>query len=181
MTVAAATTIQRYARGRLGRRRRFVLEAMQRLVFLMQKQEVRAARIVQRQWRGKCSRARQEYTNALVKIQALAKGHQERERLKAERQWAAESAAAMKAAERERLVSECTGIIEKRGRRCSLGPWEVIVWQERFVTCIEDGLIYQVRSRSLRLCSRSSPLTHLLLTTFPPVLPDLCAARHGQR
>ena len=111
-------------------------------VELMAKQEVRAARLVQRRWRG--SRNREAaYAEALLKIQAVAKGHQERARIRAERQWAAESEKQRKAVEKARLVSECTAIIEKLGRRYALGPWEMAVWQERSVVCTDDALLYQ--------------------------------------
>ena len=45
-----------------------------------------------------------------------------------------------------RLVNECNAVIEKRGRRSfSIGPWDLFVWQERFVSATETALVYQVR------------------------------------
>ena len=52
------------------------------------------------------------------------------------------------AVERARLVNECNAVIEKRGRRSfSIGPWDLFVWQERFVSATETALVYQVRAR----------------------------------
>ena len=115
----------------------------------MAKQEVRAARLVQRRWRGSHNRAA-AYAEALLKIQAVAKGHQERARIRAERQWAAESELQRKAADKARMVSECTAIIEKLGRRYALGRWEMAVWQERSVACTNEALVYQVCAHSLK-------------------------------
>jgi hypothetical protein len=153
----AAACIQCYVRGRLARRQQRYEDTMRRLIQLMQRSEVRAAVMMQRRWRGRRTRAERAYDHAVITIQAHAKGHHERQRMKAERQWAAESAAALKVAQREQLVSECTGIIEKRGRRLSLGPWEMNVWQERFVTVTDEAIVYQVRASAV-----APPLTHTL-------------------
>ena len=140
---AAALKIQTAARKRIACRHRRYLETINQLVELMAKQEVRAARLVQRRWRANHQRS-DEYAQALLKIQAVTKGYQERTRIKAERQWAAEASQKEHEAECARLRAECTAVIEKQGRRYSLGKWELVLWQERYVTCTDDALCFQV-------------------------------------
>lgn len=131
----AATLIQRHARRWLARRYR---TTMRRLVILMTTRERRAAMLIQDRWRARPNVSPQQ-TQAIARIQAHAKGRLERRGIKLARERRAES----RAAEIARMVDACTAVLEKQGRRLSLGWWEVLVWQERYVYATESALVYQ--------------------------------------
>ena len=115
----------------------------------MATRERKAAILVQRRWRGGVPWDA-EAQKALAKIQATVKGHLQREHQRADRQWAEQAEQTSKKAEQQRLLNECNAVIEKRGkRRFSLGPWELVMWQERHVSATADALVYQhVRSNA---------------------------------
>ena len=76
---------------------------------------------------------------------AITKGYLQREHARTEQRLMAEAEQASREAEHARLLNECNAVVEKRGRRrLSLGPWEFVVWQERFVSATDTGLRYQV-------------------------------------
>ena len=142
----AAQLIQACARRRLARRKLREMRLQCRLLGLMSNRERKAALLIQRLWRGGVPWG-PEAEHALLRIQAVAKGRLQREQLRAERQSIAEA----EQAERARLVNECNAVIEKRGRRSfSIGPWDLFVWQERFVSATETALVYQVRRSPVR-------------------------------
>jgi len=141
----AALRIQLRARARIAHRRVHHMRTMRRLVQFMAKNERRAAIAVQQRW---LSRVRYRQGGAAIRIQAAAKGHRERSQLKAARTRASQLATeemARHTAEKAQLMSECTAILEKQGRRrrWSLGKWELVVWQERYVFVNERALVYQ--------------------------------------
>ena len=141
----AAQLIQACARRHLARRKLREMRLQCKLLGLMAKRERRAVLLIQRLWRGGVPWG-PEAEHALLRIQAVAKGRLQREQLRAERRSMAEAEQTSAAVERARLFNECNAVIEKRGRRSfSIGPWDLFVWQERFVSATETALVYQVR------------------------------------
>lgn len=126
-TTKAAVQLQRAARGRLARR---------------SFREARAAATkIQMLFRSARGPA---FSSAVLLIQSLTKGRLQRERVKAERLAAEAAERKAKAALKARMIDECTGILEKRGRRCGFcGRYEFVVWQERLVFADADALTYR--------------------------------------
>lgn len=83
---------------------------------------------------------------------AITKGQLQRAHTREDERWLAEAEQASLAAERARLMSECSAVLEKRGRRrLSLGPFELVLWHERLVSASETGLTY------CRFCADLTP------------------------
>ena len=136
---SAAKLIQRHARGMRGRRHAQNLRWTQQYMELIASTERRATILLQKRWRA---HVQYREMRALVLIQAAAKGSLQRWRLNHERTQAA-TQAERRAEERARLMCECTAILEKQGRRYSLGKWEMVIWQDRYVYVNHHALVYQ--------------------------------------
>lgn len=143
--------IQRYVHRWHLRREQRRLELLEAYAALFVVRERRAVMRLQRCWRCRPLRRPGRELDLLTKFQAATRGWQAREQARKLRE-ATELRNANAARVIQRHASrniaaqtmrrECSGIVEKRGRRYSLGKFEVVVWQERHVAIDGKALVY---------------------------------------
>ena len=183
----AAATIQAAARAWLSRKKVRYLRTMRRLVALMAGRERKYAMMIQRTWREKKLKALEEHA---VKIQAHAKGRIER--MKAEQTKLVEDFAKNHAAkviqkhatitvEKTKMMRECQAILEKQGRKYGVGKWEMVVWQERFVTLSHDGLVYQHVKSNAEAFGREKVIEYASMETIKALLGDMLYLKCAKR
>ena len=140
---AAAVMIQREARVWIAKRRYIDQQRQRRALILMARGERKAVLMIEERW---WARVRERKERATRQIQARSRGLLQRSRLRTEQRVAenlVEQEAAQKAAAKARMMSQCSAILEKRGRRIGLGSWVLTLWNERLVFVNEHALVYQ--------------------------------------